>query len=138
MAIRNYIYLLTFTCIATRNALQIGLSNRLCMGSWPCSSHSSGSADTAKTSKRGTNSPNMQFKRSWVGSHFSFSKYLRSSCCLLFWHLTVWWFFWRSYFHRACLPFILNKKSMGFMQSCCDLIIYFIYSSSVLNLYLFR
>ena len=33
------------------------------------------------------------------------SKYLRSSCCLLFWHLTVWWFFWRSSFQRECSSF---------------------------------
>ena len=68
------------------------LSNRLCMVSWLGSAHSSGSATTTKTSKSGTNNLDMQFRRSWVGSQFNSSKYLRSSCCLLFWHLTVWCF----------------------------------------------
>ena len=35
----------------------------------------------------------------WAGSLCSSSRYLRSSCCLLLWYLTVWWLFWRSYFH---------------------------------------
>ena len=76
----NYLYN-HYQCFTT------DLSNRLCMGNWLGSAYSSGSASTAKMSKSGTNSLNMQFRRSWVGSQFNSSKYLRSSCCLLFWHL---------------------------------------------------
>ena len=50
--------------VTITGSLEIDLSNRLCMGSWPDSAHSSGSESIAKTSKSGTNSPNMQFGRS--------------------------------------------------------------------------
>ena len=51
-------------CATITGSLEIDLSNRLCMGSWPDSAHSSGSESIAKTSKGGTDSPNMQFGRS--------------------------------------------------------------------------
>ena len=107
-----HIYLYSYYKCFTKD-----LSNRLCMGSWLGSAHSSGSASTAKMSKSGTNSPNMQFRGSWVGSQLNSSKYLRSSCCLLCWHLTVWWLFWRSYFHRVHLPFILDTQPPEYQ--CC-------------------
>ena len=53
-----------------------------------------------------SNRPKECFGRSWEGSQDNSSQYLRSSCCLLVWHLTVWWFFWRSYFHRGVPPYI--------------------------------
>ena len=43
--------------------LEIDLSKRLCMGSWPDSAHSSEPESVAKMSKSGTNSPNVQFRR---------------------------------------------------------------------------
>ena len=55
-------YLVTLTCTFITHALQTDLSDRLCMGSWIGSAHSSASANTAKTSKSGTNGPKMQFR----------------------------------------------------------------------------
>ena len=59
----------------------------------------------------GSNQPKKCFGRSWEGSQDNSSQYLRSSCCLLVWHLTVWWFLWKSYFHRGMPPYHFNPTT---------------------------
>ena len=59
------------------------------MGSWPESAHSSESESVAKTSKVAQIVQTCNLEDPEWGVSSTPPKYLRSSCCLLFWHLTV-------------------------------------------------
>ena len=77
--------LLTFTCTTITGSLEIDLSNRLCMTlptpqSLKVLPKCLKVAQIAQTCNLGDSE--------W-GVSATPPKYLRSSCCLLFWHLTV-------------------------------------------------
>ena len=59
------------------------------MGSWPDSAHSSESESVAKHLKVAQIAQTCNLADSEWGVSATPPKYLRSSCCLLFWHLTV-------------------------------------------------